>query len=477
MITSSEKGLPFSSRVGDHGLDEVGRLLRPLRLGLQTGAGLGQQSVEPGPHVDKGAIEPPVRWRLNVTPGGNEGEKPTVDRRQDHFEFALDDVVLLLDRVGVMAEDDQHGDVDREALELLDHVERFAGARRPLPPRLQPHGDDLDARKEPMQVALSEGGDGKLALWAPDLTLGVEHALDPEFAEDAVQILGAAKGFGSRAQNVFDRRRIGRRNNSSRAHPELVDRAVSSRPFLQNEVSFGRVELVKVADQRQWLRARQVIQRARRSGPGSGRLEARDVDEQRAIPLGDGTGSQTFRPSVALSGVECESPAMVSADKRVAVEFALAEQRALMRAAASEGAPSAAGSRQDDVHAVRGQRERTCAFEFAEIGDTNECFGLHDQSLTGRGLGRCSSLQLSPAGCASSLSRPIGVSVWDDLKLQSLGFDERHYEVDSNHVLHIDPDPSPHERSPRAWSDAASDQAAARPHRRLRATDAHLHPR
>ena len=208
MITSSEKGFAILVAGRDHRLDEVGRLLRPLRLGLQTGAGLGQQSVEPGPHVDKGAIEPPVRRRLNVTPGRNEGEKPTIDRRQDHFEFALDDVIPLLDRVGVMPEDDQHGDVDREALELLDHVERFAGARRLLPAGLQPPGDDLDARKEPMYVALREGGDGKLALRAPDFTLGVEHALDPEFAEDAVHILGAAKGFGSRAQNVFESRPV-----------------------------------------------------------------------------------------------------------------------------------------------------------------------------------------------------------------------------------------------------------------------------
>ena len=43
----------------------------------------------------------------------------------------------------------------------------------------------------------------------------------------------------------------------------------------------------------------------------------------------------------------------------------LAKERALMWAAASEGAPPAAGSRQDDIHAVRGQREWTCALEFA----------------------------------------------------------------------------------------------------------------
>ena len=34
-----------------------------------------------------------------------------------------------------------------------------------------------------MKVTLRQGGDGELALWAPDFTLGVEHTLDPELAE------------------------------------------------------------------------------------------------------------------------------------------------------------------------------------------------------------------------------------------------------------------------------------------------------
>jgi hypothetical protein len=56
---------------------------------------------------------------------------------------------------------------------------------------------------------------------------------------------------------------------------------------------------------------------------------------------------------------------MVPADKSVAVELSLAEQRALMWAAAFKGAPSAAGSSQDEVYPIRAQRERTCAVEFA----------------------------------------------------------------------------------------------------------------
>ena len=95
---------------------------------------------------------------------------------------------------------------------------------------------------------------------------------------------------------------------------------------------------------------------------------------------------------------------MVTADKRAAVEFSLAEQRALMRAAATESAPPAADSRQDDVHPVRGQSERTSAFEFAETGGTNERFGLHDQTLSGSGLSSHESRVYS-GFCRVSLAR------------------------------------------------------------------------
>ena len=200
-----------------------------------------------------------------------------------------------------MAEGDQHGDVDREALELLDDVERFAAGRRPFPARLQPLRDDPDARVELTQVALGEGRDGKLALRPPDLALGVEHAPDPDFAQDEVHLGAAAECFGSRAQSLFDQRRVARRDDACRAHPELEDRAVSSRPFLQNEMSLGRVELMQVADQRQPFRARQVVQRTRRRFRSGRPLEARDVDEHAAIALGDRTGRQTFRPSFAPS--------------------------------------------------------------------------------------------------------------------------------------------------------------------------------
>src|ERR1700722_10473559 len=43
---------------------------------------------------------------------------------------------------------------------------------------------------------------------------------------------------------------VGRRDDPFRTHPELVDRTVLARPFLQNEMNLGGVELMHVADQR-----------------------------------------------------------------------------------------------------------------------------------------------------------------------------------------------------------------------------------
>ena len=92
-----------------------------------------------------------------------------------------------------------------------------------------------------------------------------------------------------------------------------------------------------------------------------------------------GQGGRASEPPMRRPEFERESPAVVSADKRVAVKFALAKQRALMWAAARERSPRAAVSSDDDVHPVCRQRERTCALKFADLGDMHECFRFHDQ--------------------------------------------------------------------------------------------------
>ena len=94
MITSSENGLPFSSRVVTIASTKFDGF--PARSGsdCKRVRASRQHLPEPRPNIDNCALDPPIRRRRDVTPGWNERKKTTTDRRQDHFEFALDDVVL-----------------------------------------------------------------------------------------------------------------------------------------------------------------------------------------------------------------------------------------------------------------------------------------------------------------------------------------------------------------------------------------------
>ena len=90
---------------------------------------------------------------------------------------------------------------------------------------------------------------------------------------------------------------------------------------------------------------------------------------------------------------------MVAADERVAVELPLAEQSALMGAAAVEGAPFLAGPNQNDIRPICGERERPRALELTDAGDANERFRLHK-----------SRSQLGPDCLELVWSRPAGTS-------------------------------------------------------------------
>ena len=159
-----------------------------------------------------------------------------------------------------------------------------AGRRR-LPARLQPLGDEPDARIKLTQVALGEGRDRQLALRPPDFAFGVEHALDADFRQNEVGLGAAAERLGPCAQSLVDQRRVARRDHARPAHPELVGRAVLSRPSLQNEMDSGRLDLVQIADHWQPFRAWQVVQRPRRRFRSSGSLEPGDVDEDAIFAL------------------------------------------------------------------------------------------------------------------------------------------------------------------------------------------------
>ena len=197
-----------------------------------------QQPVEPGADLEQGATEPPVGRRLNVTPGRKERECPAVDRGKNHFELALDDVVRLPDRVGVVAEDDQHGDVDREALEVVDDVEGVA-ARRRAPAGLQPFGDDSDARIKLTQMRCARAAMASFRCGRQASPSALNTPLTPtsDMMTSVVALRRNASGRARRAYSI--NAGSARRDNAFQSHPELKGRAVAGRPFLQSEMDLS----------------------------------------------------------------------------------------------------------------------------------------------------------------------------------------------------------------------------------------------
>ena len=127
----------------------------------QPRAGLVEEAGKPGADTLESEIEAAVRGQLHIAPVRHGGEEPAADPGQDDFELALNDVARLFDRVDVVAEDDEHRDVDREAFELLHDVQRLARVRRPFEAALEPLRHHSDFRVERADMTLRKRRDGR----------------------------------------------------------------------------------------------------------------------------------------------------------------------------------------------------------------------------------------------------------------------------------------------------------------------------
>ncbi|MFZ3325751.1 MAG: hypothetical protein WA231_07585 [Methylocella sp.] len=75
-----------------------------------------------------------------------------------------------------------------------------------------------------------------------------------------------------------------------------------------------QIELVDVAQERQPSRTWQIVQCALCHDPIRPARKPRYVDEDGALSFDDGTRGEALRSAFALSRVDAEAPAMVSAD-------------------------------------------------------------------------------------------------------------------------------------------------------------------
>ena len=74
------------------------------------------------------------------------------------------------------------------------------------------------------------------------------------------------------------------------------------------------VELVEVAQKRQPSRTGQIVQCALWRDPAQPPRKPRNVEEDGALSFDDGTRYEALRSAFALSRLDAEAPAMVSAD-------------------------------------------------------------------------------------------------------------------------------------------------------------------
>ena len=133
-----------------------------------------------------------------------------------------------------------------------------------------------------------------------------------------------------------------------------------------------QVELVDVAQKRQPSRTWQIVQCALCHNSARPARKLRNVNEDGALSFDNGTRGEALRSAFALSGVDAEAPAMVSADYLVAIELALAKQRALVRTATLEGSHPRRRPHGYDVESVRRQRVRAVAVKLFQIGNADE---------------------------------------------------------------------------------------------------------
>jgi len=241
-----------------------------------------------------------------------------------------------------------------------------------LPASLQPLSDQAQLRIEPAQVALREGFHHESALRAPGIALGGAQAIGPYLGKDARYRAVAREGFWPRAQDLLTGFSIRNSEHAQRPHPKHVLRAILVGPTLENEMQTAQLELVRVTEQRETARPRQILESALGSEALSGAPQRGDVDVQGAFALDDGTAREALGPAIPRARFAAEAPAMVATDELCAFEFTFTEQRALVRAAPFERAEPRRRMQQDEIRALCRHGVRTVALELVEEGDTRK---------------------------------------------------------------------------------------------------------
>ena len=205
-----------------------------------------------------------------------------------------------------------------------------------------------------------------------------EHAANADFAENPFEICGATEGAGTIAQHTVDHAGIAERDHLPASQSVRVGGAIAPSPALQGQMDRPGVELMQVPDEGQRPGAGEIAQFPGGRFRVGGFFQTGNVGVDRALSLDHRAGGQTLGPAGPAARSDVEAPAVVAADEMAVFEFALAKQRAEMRAAALEGAPPVFRADDREVDAIASKGERSGARELRDICNTRKGCDFHE---------------------------------------------------------------------------------------------------
>ncbi len=116
--------------------------------------------------------------------------------------MTLDHRPRSLQRVGIDAESQLHGDVDGKAHEIAAEVHGLHPLRRPLPAPLQASDRHRKRREEGLEPGPVQSVHHDPALPAPVLSLGRKHAPEAHLGGDGLEGGGAPESLGTLNQDA-----------------------------------------------------------------------------------------------------------------------------------------------------------------------------------------------------------------------------------------------------------------------------------
>ncbi len=155
----------------------------------------------------------------------------------------LDGIFARFQRVDILAKYQGGRSVDREAREILQHVGVGAGFCAAPPASKQALGDELQGRKEALELLRGERAHHEIALRAPRFSLGREDTVAAHLLENRFHRGQAPKAGWPILQHGEHHVDVGRHQYPLRTELERIGRSQLFAPFFELGVQLLGIEL------------------------------------------------------------------------------------------------------------------------------------------------------------------------------------------------------------------------------------------